>query len=37
VLQALDSPTHEHGPAPLRDPADLDDSATQNVGATDVP
>ena len=37
VLRALDSPAHDHGPVPLRDPADLDDSAAQNAGATDVP
>jgi CO/xanthine dehydrogenase Mo-binding subunit len=37
VLRALESPQHAHGPAPLRDPGDLDGSATQNVGATEVP
>jgi CO/xanthine dehydrogenase Mo-binding subunit len=37
VLMALASPDHEHGPAPLTTPADLDTPASQNVGATDVP
>jgi CO/xanthine dehydrogenase Mo-binding subunit len=37
ILRALESPSREHGPAPLVAPANEDAPASQNVGATDVP